>query len=357
MTAFAAHEASLEQGTVSWELRAVNHRHLEIQPRLPDLLRAIEPEVRERVGAVLGRGRVECILRFVPAAGDAHLEVDEDLVAALVRACHTIDDYITNPARLYSHDLLRWPGVVRSPEPEREALREPVLDLLDATLDELEGIRAREGERLQGFLLERCDGIAGIVASERQHAADTTERLRRKLMERLAQLDTEHDPGRLEQEIAYQAQRLDVTEELDRIDTHLEAVRAALAADEPVGRRLDFLMQELNREANTLGSKAADADRSQASVELKVLIEQMREQVQNIESEWPPAANGRRQGVSRIRDRRSLLHGSVWPRGRITAEVIQRQAPRQGPPWQSRTACAAARCRTGSPRPATPASR
>ena len=283
MTAFAARETELEAGTVTWELRAVNHRYLEVHPRLPDSLRALEPEVRERVGAVLGRGRVECNLRFTPAAAGAGLEVDEALVEALVGACHTVDDYITNPARLYSYDLLKWPGVVRTPEPDREALREPVLDLLDATLDELEAVRAREGERLKGFLLERCDGIARIVAEERGHAAGTAERLRERLLERLGQLDVEHDPGRLEQEIAYQAQRLDVSEELDRIDTHLEAVRAALEADEPVGRRLDFLMQELNREANTLGSKSADAERSQAGVELKVLIEQMREQVQNIE--------------------------------------------------------------------------
>jgi len=283
MTAFAARDATLDAGTVGWELRSVNHRYLEVQPRLPDALRALEPEVRERVGAVLGRGRVECTLRFSPAAADARLNVDEGLVEALVEACHTVDEYITNPARLYAYDLLQWPGVVQRPEPDREALREPVLDLLDAALDELEGVRAREGERLRQFLLERCDGIAALVAEERRHAAGMGDRLRAKLLERLGQIDVEYDAGRLEQEIAYQAQRLDVSEELDRLDTHVDAVRAALAQDEPVGRRLDFLMQELNREANTLGSKSADAERSHASVELKVLIEQMREQVQNLE--------------------------------------------------------------------------
>jgi len=283
MTAFASREATLDGGTVAWELRAVNHRYLEVQPRLPEALRALEPEVRERVGAVLGRGRVECTLRYAPAAGDARLDVDENLVEALVEACHTVDEHITNPARLYSWDVLQWPGVVRRPEPDRETLREPVLDLLDAALDELEGIRAHEGERLKQFLLERCDGIAALVAEERRNAAGIGERLRAKLLERLGQLDVEHDPGRLEQEIAYQAQKLDVSEELDRLDTHVDAVRAALEQDEPVGRRLDFLMQELNREANTLGSKSADAERSHASVELKVLIEQMREQVQNLE--------------------------------------------------------------------------
>ncbi len=283
MTAFAAREATLEAGSLSWELRAVNHRHLEIQPRLPELLRTIEPEVRERIGAVLGRGRIECTLRFSPAAGAASLSVDGELVQALVQACDQVEDYITNPARLYAYDLLQWPGVVRTSEPDREALREPALDLLDTTLDELAGKRVEEGERLKAFLLERCERIESLVAGERAHAATIGERLRERLLERLQTLDVEPDSGRLEQEIVYQAQRLDVSEELDRMDSHIAAVRDALEADEPVGRRLDFLMQELNREANTLGSKSASAERSHASVELKVQIEQMREQVQNLE--------------------------------------------------------------------------
>lgn len=283
MTAFAAHETEIEAGRISWELRSVNHRYLEIQSRLPEALRALEPEVRERVGAVLGRGRVECVLRFSATADAESIDVDEELVQSLVQACRTIDEYVTNPARLYSWDILQWPGVMQRTEPDREALREPILDLLDAVLDELAGRRVSEGARLRELLLERCDRIADIIVREREHAADTNERLRRRLSDRIAELAGEADPARLEQEIVYQAQRLDVSEELDRLDTHLEAVREALDADEPVGRRLDFLMQELNREANTLGSKAADADRSQAGVELKVLIEQMREQVQNLE--------------------------------------------------------------------------
>lgn len=284
MTAFAAREAGLDAGTLTWELRSVNHRYLEIQPRLPDNLRGLEPEVRERMASVLGRGRVECTLRFMPAAdAERSIQVDDELVAALVRACHTIDDHLVNPARLNSFDLLGWPGVASRPEPDREALHEPALDLLDATLDELAGLRAAEGERLAECLRERCQRIEELVTSERENAAGINERLRTRLLERLEQLDVDHDPARLEQEIVYQAQRLDVTEELDRIDSHVAAIRDALGTDAPVGRRLDFLMQELNREANTLGSKAADAERSRASVELKVTIEQMREQVQNLE--------------------------------------------------------------------------
>lgn len=283
MTAFATRETTTDAGSLVWELRAVNHRHLEIQPRLPEMLRALEPHVRERAGAVLGRGRVECTLRFTPASGAAGLSVDEELVAAVVRACDRVDNYITNPARRSAFDILHWPGVVRSAEPDRATLHEPTLDLLDAALDDLIGTRMREGKQLKQFLLERCERIERLVADERTHADAVGEHLRARLMERLEQLDVEPDPGRLEQEIAHQAQRLDVSEELDRIDTHLAAVRDALDADEPIGRRLDFLMQELNREANTLGSKAASAERSHTSVELKVQIEQMREQVQNLE--------------------------------------------------------------------------
>jgi uncharacterized protein (TIGR00255 family) len=283
MTAYAMRETSTAAGTFTWELRAVNHRYLDVQPRLPETLRALEPEVRERVGAAVGRGRVECMLRFTPADRADSIEVDEALVSALVGACHTIDAYITNPDRLYSLDLLRYPGVVRSPEPDREALTEPALDLLDSALDDLAATRNEEGRRLKSLLLDRCERVSELVAEERRHAHRVGERLRERLLERLRSLEVEVDEGRMEQELAYQLQKLDVSEELDRLDTHIDAIRDALDSEEPVGRRLDFLMQELNREANTLGSKSADAERSQASVELKVLIEQMREQVQNLE--------------------------------------------------------------------------
>ena len=283
MTAYAVREASVELGKFTWELRAVNHRYLDVHPRLPEVLRALEPEVRERVGAAVGRGRVECTLRFEPAEQADSLQVDEALVAALVKSCHAIDEYITNPARLYCWDVLRYPGVLRSAEPAREELSEPALDLLDTALDDLAAARSEEGIRLKTLLLDRCERIAELVAEERAHAERIGERQRDRLRERLNALDVEVDEGRFEQELAYQLQKLDVDEELDRLDTHVAAIRDALDSEEPVGRRLDFLMQELNREANTLGSKSADAERSQASVELKVLIEQMREQVQNLE--------------------------------------------------------------------------
>ncbi|PSQ92545.1 MAG: YicC family protein [Proteobacteria bacterium SW_6_67_9] len=283
MTAFATRDRELNAGTLTWELRGVNHRYREVQPRLPEVLRALEPAVRERVGAAVGRGRVECTLRFQPTRQPDGLELDHDAVRALVDACHTIDEYVSRPARLSSLELLQWPGIVRSGEPGREVLREPAFELLEATLQDFTASRAREGERLQSVLLARCDAIERLVVQEREHVATITQRLRERLQQRLASIDVDYDPARLEQELAYQAQRLDVSEELDRLDAHVAAVRSALTQDEPVGRRLDFLMQELNREANTLGSKAADADRAETGVELKVLIEQMREQIQNLE--------------------------------------------------------------------------
>ncbi len=283
MTAFAAREQKLSVGSIAWELRGVNHRYREIHPRLPEALRTLEPEVRAHVGAVIGRGRVECALRFQPASPTAGLSLDHDAIQAVVDACHTIDEYLINPARLSSYELLQWPGVVHSPEPDCETLREPALALLDAALEDFTQTREQEGERLKAALLARCGGIARLVAQEREHAGGVEQRLRERLQQRLESLDVAYDTARLEQELAHQAQRLDVSEELDRLDAHVAAVRAALEQNEPVGRRLDFLMQELNREANTLGSKAADADRAETGVELKVLIEQMREQVQNLE--------------------------------------------------------------------------
>jgi uncharacterized protein (TIGR00255 family) len=283
MTAFASRERTLDPGTVYWELRGGNHRYLEVQPRLPERLRSLEPDVRERVKQWVGRGRVEAVLRYTPAPAAAALSVDEDLVQRLVDAFHTIDAYLVNPARLSAVDFLNWPGVVQQAEPEMGELAEPALALLDEALAAFSDMRVREGERLKAYLLERCSAIEAEVAGEREHAHTVAERLRERLQKRLSELAVDADPGRIEQEVVIQSQRLDVSEELDRLEAHVAAVRDALGQAGPVGRRLDFLMQELNREANTLGSKAADAERSQAGVELKVLIEQMREQVQNVE--------------------------------------------------------------------------
>jgi uncharacterized protein (TIGR00255 family) len=284
MTAFARQEAVTGQGTLSWELRSVNHRYLEMGIRLPDELRAAEPAVRARINERLGRGKVDAACRFQPAAATAApVELDADNLARLLAACEQVEVQLPQSAPLNPVELLRWPGVVCAEEIDTRPLVEATLALLDRTLDELIATRETEGGKIHGLLLQRCDAISELVAQARSCLPEIRTALRNKLEARLAELDTPADPGRLEQELVFLVQKVDVDEEMDRLDGHIEEVRDVLQRNEPVGRRLDFLMQELNREANTLGSKSAAAETTNISVELKVLIEQMREQVQNTE--------------------------------------------------------------------------
>lgn len=284
MTGFARAEAETPQGSLAWEMKSVNHRYLEVSLRLPEAFRALENGVRERVQARLGRGKVEVSLRHqAPAGGEAGLEVNEPLAKRLIEVCGQVEHWVMNPARITALEILRWPGVVREPTPDFESLHSEAMRLLDAALDELAATRAREGERLRETLETRCKAISELVAQVRERRPRVVEALREKWRARIADLGVDMEPGRLEQELALQAQRLDVDEELDRLDGHLKEVALILERDEPVGRRLDFLMQEFNREANTLGSKSNDMETTRAAVELKVLIEQMREQVQNVE--------------------------------------------------------------------------
>mgnify|MGYP001125602386 CR=1 FL=1 len=284
MTAFGRRETSGDWGQLIWELRAVNHRYLEIAPRLADELRALEPALRERVGKRLKRGKIECVLRFRPQqAAASELQIDQPLAEAVIQAAQNLGQKMRVHAHASPLDILAWPGVVSEPERDLGPIREAALTLLEETLDDLIANREREGAQIAHLLTERCDAIAAIVAAQREHRPSVLLRLREKWQARLDELSAEIDPQRLEQELAFAAQKLDVDEELDRLDAHVAEARSVLERREPVGRRLDFLMQELNREANTLGSKSADIDTTNASVELKVLIEQMREQVQNIE--------------------------------------------------------------------------
>jgi uncharacterized protein (TIGR00255 family) len=227
---------------------------------------------------------VDAACRFQPeAAVAAPVELDADYLARLLEACTQVAAQLPQPAPLNPVELLRWPGVVRAEEIDTRPLIEAALALLDRTLDELIASRETEGEKIHGLLLQRCDAMSALVAQARDCLPEIRTALRKKLMARLAELDVPADPGRLEQELVFLVQKVDVDEEMDRLDGHIEEVRDVLQRDEPVGRRLDFLMQELNREANTLGSKSAAAETTNISVELKVLIEQMREQVQNSE--------------------------------------------------------------------------
>jgi uncharacterized protein (TIGR00255 family) len=284
MTAFARREARADWGAAVWELRSVNHRYLEAFVRLPEDLRALEPEVRARIAERVRRGKVECNLRFQPAADAVGaLRVNRALAEQVARASREVDQLLYNPAPVHSLDVLRWPGVIETDAPDAEALAKALLGLLDQAVADLVATRAREGTRVRGLIEARLGEMDPIIAGVRGRAPGLVTAARERLHQRLAELRAEVDGQRLEQEIVLYAQRVDVSEELDRLSMHVDEVRRVLAEGGAVGRRLDFLMQELNREANTLGSKSADPETTRAAVDLKVLIEQMREQVQNVE--------------------------------------------------------------------------
>lgn len=284
MTAFARESRAADFGELTWELRAVNHRYLEPHLRLPEELRVLEPNVRARLAARLQRGKLDCALRFAPAVGLAgSLSVNRPFVEQLLAASHEIGALVGGGAEPSPIELLRWPGVLQQQDPDLDQVTAAALELLEHAIDTLLATREREGERLAVLLAERCDRLQDSVERVRLRLPQVMEGVRQRLADRLAELRVELDPTRLEQEMALIAARLDVDEEMDRLAAHVAEVRSVLRRDEPVGRRLDFLMQELNREANTLGSKSADVEVTREAVEMKVLIEQMREQVQNLE--------------------------------------------------------------------------
>jgi uncharacterized protein (TIGR00255 family) len=281
MTAYASAEAVTPAGALTCELRTVNHRYLEISPRLPDDLRSVESVLRERIGIRLSRGKVDVIVRRGESRGES-LQVDNAMVARLSELALDMEARFPR-MRIEFTELLRFPGVLQHAEVDQDAQQAALLAVLDRALDALAATREREGAKLAEILRERLDGIERIVADVRTWMPEIRAGLRTRLESRLADLKQPADPGRLEQELVLQVTRSDVDEELDRLSTHIVETRRVLGLKEPVGRRLDFLMQEFNREANTLGSKSVDARSTNAAVELKVLIEQMREQVQNIE--------------------------------------------------------------------------
>ena len=284
MTGFARRETRGDFGVLIWELRSVNHRYLDMSLRLPEELRALETECRERIAAELKRGKLDGQLRFEPAAvAETVLKVDEARARAVAEAAARVAKSINQPAPVSPMDVLRWHGVVQEPPLDMAAVGAAALKLLQQTLKDLMAAREREGERTAAVLQDRARQIATIVTALRGHQHDIQARLREKLKARVAELGVQLDPQRLEQEIVLQVQRLDVAEELDRLQSHLTEFGTSLTGGEAVGRRLDFLMQEFNREANTLGSKSQEAAVTQQVVDLKVLIEQMREQVQNLE--------------------------------------------------------------------------
>jgi uncharacterized protein (TIGR00255 family) len=284
MTGFARQSAETEAGTLTWELRTVNHRYLDIAFKLPEELRPKEQEFKQRVRAVLGRGKVECSLHLARSPADKdNLQVNMELVGLLRKRVTEIATALHDTQLLNPIDVLRWPGVISEPAIDTEPLYDDAAALLDTALQAMTEMRRAEGGRIATMLASRCEDIATLSASVRERLPQVLAAAHKKQRERIERLDIEADPARLEVELALIAQKLDVDEELDRLDSHLEEISRAIDSDGPVGRRLDFLMQELNREANTLGSKSADAQTTMAAVELKVVIEQMREQIQNVE--------------------------------------------------------------------------
>ena len=285
MTGFASKERQYQFGRLTWEVRSVNHRFLEIGFRVPEEFRVLEPEIRRTLGRYLSRGKVDATLRFTPAAQtiSSNLALNKELLDRLVTLHNEVQAYLGREQVPDLQSLMRWQGVIEEQAPDPDPLHQAALELLDEAAAGLQASRSREGIQMDAAIRERLDSIELWVEKLRGWLPEIREGLKEKLQNRISDLQQPLDPGRLEQEIAFLAQKIDVDEELDRLSAHITETRLVLERDDPVGRRLDFLMQEFNRESNTLSSKSVDQRTTQAAVELKVAIEQMREQVQNIE--------------------------------------------------------------------------
>ena len=284
MTGYSALSQELPQGTLNLELKTVNSRYLELQFRISDDLRVLEPMLRELIGSRLGRGKVDCRLGFsaaVTAESLAHLHTG--LLDQLLALDKTVRAHAPQAVPLSVAEILRWPGIMDTEEVSKETLKSAALALLTRALDELAATRAREGAKLKDIILERAEQMTGLVAQIKPKSALIVANLQEKLRQRLHEAQVSSDDERVRQEIVLFAQKIDVDEELARLGAHLSELQRILQKGGSAGKRLDFLMQELNREANTLGSKSVDKEMSQASMDMKVLIDQMREQVQNIE--------------------------------------------------------------------------
>lgn len=283
MTGFSRQDHSAPWGELAVELRAVNHRYLEMSLRLPEELRSLDPGIRALIGKKLSRGKIDVSVKLATTrAAEESINLNNELVDQLVSTTEQLSSRLGGGA-LRPMDVLRWPGVVLEPVKDVDSIQAAALTLIEQALTDLVASRESEGERLEQMLQERCTTITELVRATRERLPLIRQNIQDKLRGRLRDLDVSADEGRLETEIALLLNKADVDEELDRLDSHVTEATNILASNKPVGRRLDFLMQEFNREANTLGSKSQDAETTKTAMELKVLIEQMREQVQNIE--------------------------------------------------------------------------
>ena len=283
MTAFARNTADFPWGSVTCELRSVNHRFLETGFRLPETLRQIEMSLREIARKKLSRGKVDCSMQLTFNSNDATINADLTLAKQYIEIAQQLAIQIDNPAEISPLDIMRWPGVLKDQDIESEHLQAAAIETFKATVAQLLEGRQREGDKLADMIEQRLAGIQEQIAIVRENLPEILAHQRARLEEKMVDMKIQLDEGRLEQEMVIIANRSDVDEELDRLEVHITEIRRVLQSSDSIGRRLDFLMQELNREANTLGSKSIAGATTQASVELKVLIEQMREQIQNLE--------------------------------------------------------------------------
>jgi uncharacterized protein (TIGR00255 family) len=284
MTSYGRTEGSGDWGEASCEIRSVNHRYLELSFRMPEEMRFLEQKIRDLISSKLKRGKVDCNIRFAQQEITTDIiPVNQELLSKIIETAEATSSQLNSPSPLNPLELLRWPGVLDKDVPDPEMIATPILELIAQTLDTVVETREREGEKIRAMVLDRCNEAKDIVSTVRKFMPELQEKIREKLLQRAQELSNEFNQDRLEQELLLLAQKMDVAEEMDRLDAHIEEVVRVLDQKGPIGRRLDFLMQEMNRESNTLGSKSAHLDTTNSSVDLKVLIEQMREQIQNIE--------------------------------------------------------------------------
>ena len=284
MTAFARESINTDQGTLTVELRSVNHRYLDCSFKLPDLLRPLEPRLREQASGALARGKLDCLIRVQSHPGrSGDWQLDEQQLERLLTAAGEVEQRLDNSRPLSALEVLQFPGVCSSEDQSEEVLQKAAAQLFGQALEDLKAARLREGDKLAKLVLDRLQQVDIEVTATRAVLPQLMQQQRDKVIGRIEELGMDVDQGRLEQELVYMAQKADVDEELDRLEAHVGEVRRTLEKGGPCGRRLDFLMQELNREANTLSSKSTSSGTTQSAVQLKVLIEQMREQIQNIE--------------------------------------------------------------------------
>lgn len=283
MTAFADGEITTDNLTILCELRSVNHRYSDVSVKIPERLRFAEADVRRLIADKLKRGKIECSLSYKKQNGDSACHINRDFIRKLLATTADIEGLMKNPRPFSALEVLAFPGVQQETEVDKEVLRENIIQLIEATLDKLLDTRAREGAQLAQLLDDRSQKVMELVGEARRRMPEVLAHLRSRLLGRVSEMVSDPNFDRLEQEMVLLAQKLDVAEELDRLGTHVIEVRRTIKQPEPTGRRLDFLMQEMNREANTLGAKSADREMTQISIDLKVLIEQMREQIQNVE--------------------------------------------------------------------------